>query len=110
MSSGASVIPAIPSIEGAINVNNTAGTYVGIADLTAPDPIDNIPNGSFAGNYSLVNTTLGHGVIELPEQVYGDFTGSLLYTASFFIIGPNQFVSIGIQNSTYSGISFFAPQ
>lgn len=108
--SGASVIPAIPSIEGVIKVNSTAGTYTGLADLTAPDPIDNLPNGSFRGNYSFVNTTLGHGVIQLPEQVYGDFTSSLMYPASFFIIGPNQFVSIGVQNSTYSGISFFAPQ
>jgi hypothetical protein len=109
-SAGASAIPAIPSIEAAVNVNNTALTYAGVADLTAPDPVDNIPNSSFGGAYSVVDANLGHGTIQFPQAVFGDFTANQLYPASFFLIGPNQFISIGIRSATFSGISLFEPQ
>lgn len=109
-SSGASAIPAIPNIESAISVNNMALTYVGLGDLTAPDPIDNAPNAPFSGSYSFDDSNLGHGTILLPQAVYGDFTANQLYPASFYLVGPNQFVSIGTRNTTFSGISFFNPQ
>jgi hypothetical protein len=109
-SSGATAIPAIPSIEGAVNADSLALTYAGIADLAAPDPIDNLPNASFGGTYSVVDTNLGHGTIQFPQAVFGDFTANQLYPASFFLIGPNQFVSIGIRNTTFSGISWFEAQ
>jgi hypothetical protein len=40
----------------------------------------------------------------------GDFTSGNTDNASFYLIGPNQFVSLGITPGQYSGVSFFDPQ
>lgn len=109
--SGATAIPDIPNVAAAFNFDNTVFAYSSAGDLTSlSNQLANFPNFSITGNYGLFDTNLGHGSMQLPQQFFGVFGGSLFYPATFYLIGPNQFVAIGTQSSTFSGVSFFTPQ
>jgi hypothetical protein len=110
--SGASVIPSIPAISAALNFNSSAGTYTAFGDLASLNSQDgNFPNVTFSGAYQLINPGLGHGLITFPQQVFGVFnTQNLAYRASFYLIGPNQFVAMGIQSGVYTGVITGDPQ
>jgi hypothetical protein len=116
-SSGTSVIENIPTVVAAVSLNNSAGTYAAAGDLTSQNFQDgNLPNVAFNGTYGLQDTTLGHGLVRLPQQIFGDFSANQLYSAFFYLIGPNQFVAIGTQQPApgappiYSGVIFADPQ
>ncbi|GAC1684495.1 MAG: hypothetical protein PVS2B2_23480 [Candidatus Acidiferrum sp.] len=109
--SGASAIPEIPNLVGAINVDNAAGAFTGTGDFTSLDTqVGDHPNVSFTGTYNVFDPTLGHGSGTLPAGLYGDFTPNLAYPVSFYLIGPNQLVVMSRQSGAFSGISFFDPQ
>lgn len=110
--SGASAIPDIPAVEAGFNFNATTLKYTAAGDLTSLNTqLGNFPNATFTGGYNTLNVAAdGRGTMLLPQQFFGDFTRSLSYPASFYLIGPNQFVLIGVQSGIDSGVSFFDPQ
>ncbi|HXM98816.1 MAG TPA: hypothetical protein VN982_10105 [Candidatus Dormibacteraeota bacterium] len=109
--SGASSIPDIPNLAGAINVDNVAATFTGIGDLASiPSQVDDVPNVTFSGTYNMVDQTSGHASGTLPAGFEGNFTQGLTYPVSFYMIAPNQFVLISRQSGAFSGITFFDPQ
>lgn len=109
---GGSASPSIPNFELAMNLAGAAGTYTAAGDLTSLPSQDGQATGvQFNGNYSLSNTSVGHGTLTLPSAVFGDFTSGGTSIASFYLIGPNRFVAIGINPAgQYSGVMFFDPQ
>lgn len=126
-SSGATAISNIPSLLAGMNFifNSTAippTTYTAKGDLSSLGSQDgNLPDVSFNGTYSvfgaLPGTPPGHGLLRLPEQIFGVFPGAnQLDSAFFYLIGPNQGVAIGVQQGSgtqpgpYSGVMFFDPQ
>lgn len=109
--SGASSLPDIPNLAGAVNVDNVAATFTGIGDLASiPSQVDNIPNVTFSGTFNMVDQALGHASGTLPAGFEGNFTPGLTYPVSFYMIAPNRFVLISRQSGAYSGITFFDPQ
>jgi hypothetical protein len=113
--SGGTAIPDIPSVAAAFNLDSTTApmfpTYTAAGDLTSlSNQLANYPNFAISGAYNVSDTNLGHGVVTLPAQFFGAFGTSLFDVASFYLIGPNQFVAIGTQPNTFSGVSFFTPQ
>jgi len=110
-SSGGTAIPAIPNIAAALNFTGAAMSYTAAGDFTDQDPTNgNLANVSFSGTYSFSDQTLGHGTILLPQQIFGNLIGNQLYPASFYIIGHNQFVAIGVQNGVESSVAFSDPE
>lgn len=116
-SSGASPVSTIPSLVAAVSLNTSSSTYSAAGDLTSQNFQDgNVPNVTFNGTYNLQDATLGHGLVRLPQQIFGDFSANQLYSAFFYLIGPNQFVAIGTQQPPlgappiYSGVIFADPQ
>ncbi len=108
---GGSASPDIPNFELGVTLNSTAGTYAAAGDLASLPSQDGLAtNVQFNGTFGLVNSSLGHGSLTLPAAVFGDFTSGATSTASFYLIGPNQFVLIGIDQGRYSGVAFFDPQ
>jgi hypothetical protein len=109
--SGASAIPDIPNLAGAINIDNAAGAFTGTGDLTSLDTqIGDHPNVTFTGTFNVFHPTLGHGLGMFPAGLFGDFKPGLSDPVWFYMIGPNQFVLLSRQWGTNSGISFFDPQ
>lgn len=119
-SSGATAIPNIPSVLAGMTFDNTVlpPAYTAKGDLSSLGSQDsNLPDVSFNGTYSVFGDPLGHGLLRLPEQIFGVFTGSnQLDSAFFYLIGPNQGVAIGIQQGSgtqpgpYSSVMFLDPQ
>lgn len=108
---GGSAIPQIPNLASAFNFTGAAGTYDSVGDLTSTVTQGaNVPNFSFNGTWSVADPVLGRGTTAFLSAVFGTFNSNQFYPASFYLIGPNQFVSIGTQSGAYSGISFFDPQ
>lgn len=109
--SGGTASPNIPNVAAAFHFDNTAFAYSAFGDLTSlSNQLANFPNASFSGSYSIFDAKLGHGSVMLPQQFFGAFGASQYYPAAFYLIGPNQFVSIGAQSGAYSGVAFFTPQ
>ena len=114
--SGASAIPNIPNIAAGVNLvppaaGQSAGTLTGAGDLTSQDTqVGNVPNISFTGKFQLVDPNLGYGFAQLPAGFFGDFASTQNDSAAFYMIGSTQFVLIGRQNGTFSGVSVFVPQ
>ncbi len=109
--SGASSTPVIPNFEGASNFDSAAGTFVAIGDLTALFKSDgNVTDGSFNATYQVTDAASGRGTAMVSAELLGNFTKGLQLPASFYIVGPNQFVMIGTQAGTNSGVSFLDPQ
>lgn len=125
--SGATAIPNIPSVLAGMNFTSTstATTYTAKGDLSSLGSQDgNLPDVSFNGTYSVfapsqppLPPASGHGLLRLPEQIFGVFPGAnQLDIAFFYLIGPNQGVAIGAQQGSgtqpgpYSGVMFLDPQ
>ena len=108
---GGSASPSIPNFDLALNFDANAGAYTAEGDLTSlPTQDDVATDFQFFGQYRLLDSVLGHGRLTLPAGLFGDFTSGNTDNASFYLIGPNQFVSIGITPGQYSGVAFFDPQ
>jgi len=125
--SGGTAIPNIPSVLAGMNfvLDNSAippTTYTAKGDLSSLSSQDgNLPNVTFSGTYSVFaaspGSPPGHGLLRLPEQTFGVLPGiNQLDSASFYLIGPNQGVAIGVQQGAnsqpgpYSGVMFFDPE
>lgn len=117
--SGATAIPNIPSVLAGMTFDSTVipPAYTAKGDLSSLGSQDgNLPDVSFNGAYSVFGDPLGHGLLRLPEQIFGVFPGAnQLDSAFFYLIGPNQGVAIDVQqNGTqpgpYSGVMFFDQQ
>jgi hypothetical protein len=110
---GASSSPLIPNLDLAINFNSTAGTYAANGDLTSVLTQEgNLPAIQFTGKYLLENSGEGYGRMLVPVALFGNFTSptGTQGEASFYMIGPNQFVGIGIVPGLPSGVFFVDPQ
>jgi hypothetical protein len=106
-----SAIPDIPNFEAALNVNGQTGAATAIGDLTSlPSELGNVTDVSFSGTFLITNYPLGYGTATLPAGLFTPTASSQPGPASFYMLGPNQFVLIGTQNGVYSGISFFDPE
>lgn len=109
---GGSASSNVPNWDLAFNFDSSAGKYTALGDLTSLTSQDGEAiDGQFSGSYQLLNSTTGHFAFSsIPAAVFGDFTSGANVPASFYVIAPNQFVMIGQQAGTYSGIAFFDPQ
>jgi hypothetical protein len=108
--SGTSVIPTATDIAAAGSFDSGAGTLVLFGDLTSLSVQGgNAENQSGTGTYSITDSLNGYGTAMVPAGLFGDFTRNAEYPASFYMIGPNQFVLIGTQNGVASNIFFFDP-
>jgi len=110
--SGATAIAnEVPNVAAAFSFNTSSLTYSAAGDLTSLETqLGNFPNFSITGSYSVVDGAHGHGTMLLPQQFFGDFSGTQYYPAAFYLIDSNRFVLIGRQSGIYSGVSFFDPQ
>ena len=112
--SGASVVPDIPDMAAAVAADPVAGTLTGLGDLDSLSAqVGNHRDVPFSGSFNgISDVNLGHGFALMPPFVFGDFSSDQRPTrsASFYMIGPNQFVLIGTQSGLNSGIVFFDPQ
>lgn len=110
---GATAVPDIPDMAAAINADNVAGVLTGLGDLDSLSAqVGNHRDQPFSGTFLMLDPTLGHGSASFPPFVFGDFVSDQRTTrfASFYMIGPNQFVLIGVQSGLNSGIVFFDPE
>jgi len=109
--SGGSSTAAIPNAEGAAVFDSNDGTFSAIGDLTSILKGDgNVTNGSFNGTFQVSDPVMGHGTAMVSAELFGNFTQGLLYPATFYIVAPNQFVLIGTQRGSSSGVTYFDPQ
>lgn len=118
---GASSSPLIPNAELAANFGPPAngkatglGNFSAVGDLTTiPSDGGNLPDIQFNSQYELIDATTGYGEINFPAQFFGQFgyPGGTMLPATFYMVGPNQFVCIGVntQTLTDSGIIFVDP-
>jgi hypothetical protein len=115
--SGASSSPQIPSGDFTFNFvppasggATGAGDYTAVGDVTSSQQ-GNIPNVSFSGKYRIINAAQGYGGIQFPSPLFGDFTqiSGTNYSATFYMIAPNHFVSVGTQFGIISGVIFADP-
>src|SRR5262249_18860972 len=101
-------------------VDNT-GAYTAGGDVTTLDTqAGNLPDVSFSGKSgniaisdSPATPVLGRGTIQLPPGLFGDFNAAdqkFPFLALIYIIDHNQFVTIGYNFGTPSGVMLFDPQ
>ena len=64
----------------------------------------------FGGAYLVTDASTGHGNASFPSGFFGNFALGQPAPATFYVIGPNQFVMIGTLSSGQTGVSFFEPQ
>jgi hypothetical protein len=123
---GATAIPDVPDIAAAIFADPATSTFTAVGTLDSLStqvgnlPDQALPSDANFGTYffpDLVNQP-GYGSGGLSPFVFGDFATNHRITkfTSFYIIGPNQFVLIGVQpavgnqqHGPYSGVAFFDP-
>jgi hypothetical protein len=98
----------IPDFEAAVHIDGQTGAATAIGNLNSL-PLGNVPDVSFTGTFLITNFPLGYGTAMLPAGLFTPNTSSQQAPASFYMLGPNQFVLIGTQSGVYSGISFFDP-
>lgn len=111
MSGATAIASVVPNVEAAFNFNTGILTYTAAGDLTSLETqLGNYANFSITSNYSVVDAAHGHGTTSLPQQFFGDFSGTQFYPAAFYLIDTNRFVLIGRQSGIYSGVSFFDSQ
>jgi hypothetical protein len=113
---GASASSDVPNAALTFNVDTT-GAYTAGGDVTSLDSQGgNLPDVSFTGNrgnVSISDQTLGGGGILVPPGLLGDFNPThqkYPFSMFFYIIDKNEFVSIGFNSGTFSGVAFFDPQ
>ena len=89
-------------------------SYTGIGDLTTSNTAigsnGQVSSVSLTGQYLLDDPVLGHGRIGFTGGVFGNFTANQADIASYYLIGPNQFVAIEISGLGPSGVLFVDPQ
>lgn len=119
---GGSSVPAIPNLDFAASLDANAMTYSDEVDFTSnlsvgPSGNGQVQNFAFTGfQWVLVDPASGRGEISFPPTVFGDFTSTTGQPtfASFYLIGPRQFVAIGQGSDGLggepSGVLFFDPQ
>jgi hypothetical protein len=118
---GGSSTPALPNFELAANFAGPdgAGQFSYSAEIDFTNANQSIgangqaQNVSIGGAINLVNQSTGRGMISFPAGAFGDFTSSQGVFASYYIIGPHQFVALGQGpgglGGDPSGILFFDP-
>jgi hypothetical protein len=108
---GASATPQIPEIVTGINASSANGNFAAIADVASLNSqIGDSPSRTFSEDYQLLDSTLGHGSMTLPPGYFGDFDLNQSAPATFYLIGPNQFVLIGTLSGVNSGVIFADPE
>ncbi len=108
---GASAIPSIPAIVSAVNASSDSGSYTAIVDVASLNSqIGNSANRTFSEDYQITDPALGHGRTTMPPGYFGDFDLNQYAPATFYLLGPNQFVLIGILSGVDSGVIFFDPE
>ncbi len=117
---GGSSSPSMPNFDLALNLDTSNGTFTAAGDLTSLPTQDGQAVGfEFNGTFGILNNGLGHGTLTLPAAVFGDFSSGNTVNASFYMIGPRQFVLIGLSYAgggntppgpLYSGVAFFDAQ
>jgi hypothetical protein len=108
---GASAIPSIPDILTGMNANSANSSFSAIADVASLNSqIGNSASRIFTEDYQVTDSTLGHGSMTLPPGYFGDFSLNQSAPATFYLLGPNQFVLIGTLSGTNSGVIFFDPE
>ena len=114
---GASSNASIPNLDMAINFaggTTAPSSYTGVADLTTSNT--GIGSGGQAsgaqlsGPYIVDDANLGHGRIGFAGGVFGNFSANQTDIASFYLIGPNQFVAIETSGLGPSGVLSVDPQ
>jgi len=115
---GGSSSPSIPNLDFAINfapsTNSSNLNYSTLVDYT-DETGRQVPSYSLTGTGQVQEQTLGWGRISFTPGVFGDFSGtSSTVLASFYLIGPNQFVAIGQGENggagvQPSGVMYFDP-
>ena len=98
----------IPDFEAAFNVNGQTGDATALGDIKSL-PLGGVPDESFTGSFLITSYPLGYGTAMLPAGVFTPTATAQQTPASFYMLGPDQFVLIGTQSGVYSGISFFDP-
>jgi hypothetical protein len=115
---GGSSSSSIPNVDMAFNLTGAAGTYSAIFDLTTPNTAIGA-NGQVVGFqiadlYAMDDPVVGHAFFHLLGGVLGDPNTGADDLATIYIIGPNQFVAIGVGpgagGGVPSGVLFFDPQ
>ena len=117
---GGSSFPSIPNLDIAANFNGVS-SYSFEVDLTSSNLSlgsgGQVPDFATSDAFVLDDATLGRGRIRLIGGLFGDTNTFAADIASYYFIGPNQFVAIGLgpqPNGTAggpsSGILFFDPQ
>ena len=109
--SGAAPVPGIPNVEAAITADPSSGVLTGMAYATSVNKeAGQLSNVSFQGSFSVVDAKSGRGTGMLPAGFYGDFTPQTMAPTTFYLMGANRFVSIGMQTGLPSGVSYFSPE
>jgi hypothetical protein len=110
---GGSAAPTTPNVTAAFNFDPTMGAYTAAGDLTSlPSQGANLPSITFSGTYQFFDPTFGHGIVNVPAPLLGDFTPvvGLTHKVSYYLVGPNQFVCVGIDTGVFSGVGVFDPE
>ena len=105
--SGASSVLDIPALEAAVSADGSSGHLIGLAYANSVQGL--ITNVTFGETFSITDPNTGHGTATVPAGFYGDFTQGAVDPATFYLIGPNRFVSIGTKDQSISGITYFSP-
>jgi hypothetical protein len=119
---GASASPTVPNAALTFNVDSTGG-YMAGGDVTTLDTQGgNLPDVSFTGNSGNVSIggggdptqqALGRGILSVPPGLFGDFNPAdqkFPFPVLLYVINQNEFVGIGFNSGTPSGVMFFDPQ
>jgi hypothetical protein len=108
--SGASATPLIPDIITAANMVSSNGSITAIADVASLDSqLGNTANRTFGEDYQVLDPTLGHGSAVFPPGYFGNFSSNQPAPATFYLLGQNQMVMIGVLSGSDSGVTFFDP-
>jgi hypothetical protein len=107
--SGASASPAIPNAEVALSADPASGTMTGLVSVTGVG-VPQLADTPIQATYSVLDPATGHGTAVIPGGFFGDFTPHLMLPTSFYLIVGNQFVAIGAQAGTPSGVTFVEAQ
>lgn len=114
---GGSAKSAIPNLDFAANFDDSVSAnplFSALLDITTPD-LSIGANGQasnvseLAEPYYLSDTTFGIGRFNLPAGAFGDFASAQPILGSLYLIGPDQFVGIGLGNANGTGGSGLVP-
>ena len=108
---GASAIPSIPDIVLGVSVDSSGSFFTAIADVASLNSqIGNSANRIFSSDYQVEDSILGHGRMTLPPGFFDQFSLNQSAPATFYLVGQNQLVLIGVLSGADSGVSSFDPE